>query len=153
MATMMAPIWALAMAIRLAGTKEGKGKGGKGNGGEWERDSGDEEDKGGKAFAIAMVTRIAGKWTAMATKRAMVTVRRVAGERCWQQQRGQWQWHWEWQALKRAMVTLTRVMVLAKRVAGKPFDVALVNYRIFFAMIILCAPKWINLIYRCGGCT
>ncbi len=31
---MMAPIWALAMAIRLAGTKEGKGKGGKGNGGE-----------------------------------------------------------------------------------------------------------------------
>ncbi len=50
------------------------------------RVAGDEEDKGGKAMAmaIAMATRIAGKWTAMATKGAMAMVTRVAGK--------QWQW-------------------------------------------------------------
>jgi hypothetical protein len=45
---------------------------------------GDKEGKGGKA--MAMGTRMAGKWTATATKTVMVMVMvtRVAGER--------WQW-------------------------------------------------------------
>ncbi len=43
------------------------------------RVGGDEEGEGDKAMAMA--TRIAGEWTATATKRAMVTATRVAGER------------------------------------------------------------------------
>ncbi len=39
---------------------------------------GDKEGKGGKGMAMA--TRIAGKWTATATNRVMVMVRRVAGK-------------------------------------------------------------------------
>jgi hypothetical protein len=49
---------------------------------------GDKEGKGGKVMAMA--TRIAGKQTAMVTKRVMVMAMRVAGKQ-WQQQR-QWQW-------------------------------------------------------------
>ncbi len=48
---------AMAMAMRVTGDKEGKG-----------------------SKAMAMATRIAGKWTATATKRAMVTATRLAGE-------------------------------------------------------------------------
>jgi hypothetical protein len=48
---------AMAKAMRVASDKEGKG------------------DK-----AMAMVIRIAGEWTATATKRAMVMARRVAGK-------------------------------------------------------------------------
>jgi hypothetical protein len=41
--------------------------------------AGDKDGNGGKAMMMA--TRMAGKWTAMATKRAMATVTRVAGKR------------------------------------------------------------------------
>jgi hypothetical protein len=44
---------------------------------------GDTESKGSKAMAMA--TRIAGKWTGTATKRAMMMAMRVAGK---QQQYG-----------------------------------------------------------------
>ncbi len=47
----------MAMAMRVAGNKEGEG---------------------GKAMAMA--TRMAGKWTATVTKRAMAMAMRVAGE-------------------------------------------------------------------------
>ncbi len=43
------------------------------------RVAGDEEGKGNKAMVMA--TRIAGKWTATATKRVMVMATRVAGKR------------------------------------------------------------------------
>jgi hypothetical protein len=43
------------------------------------RVAGNEEGEGDKAMAMA--TRIAGEWTATATKKAMVTVMRVAGKR------------------------------------------------------------------------
>jgi hypothetical protein len=42
------------------------------------RVAGKEEGKVGKAMAIA--TRNAGKWTVTATKRAMLTATRMAGE-------------------------------------------------------------------------
>ncbi len=74
MATMM--IWVLAVAMRLAGDKEGTSKGGKG----------DEEGEDGKA--MAMVTRMAGKWTATARKRGIVTAMRVAGKQRQRRQRG-----------------------------------------------------------------
>ncbi len=45
------------------------------------RVAGDEEGKDGKVMAIA--TRMAGKWTVTARKRAMVMVARVVGkQRC-----------------------------------------------------------------------
>jgi hypothetical protein len=46
------------------------------------RVAGDEEGDDGKVMAMA--TRMAGKWTVMARKRAMTMVTRVAGEQ-WQQ--------------------------------------------------------------------
>jgi hypothetical protein len=61
----------MAMAMRVAGDKEGKG--GKGNG--------DSDKSGGQA-------------TAMAKKRAMVTAMRVAGKQGQWRQRGQWQLQW-----------------------------------------------------------
>jgi hypothetical protein len=42
------------------------------------RVAGKEEGEGRKAMAIA--TKVAGKWTAMATKKAMATKTREAGE-------------------------------------------------------------------------
>ncbi len=42
------------------------------------RVAGDEEGEGSKAMVMA--TRMAGKWTATATKRAMTMARRVAGK-------------------------------------------------------------------------
>jgi hypothetical protein len=42
------------------------------------RMAGEEDGEGGKAMALA--TRVAGKWTAMAMKRTMVTKTREAGE-------------------------------------------------------------------------
>ncbi len=53
---------------------------------------GDEEGEDGKAMAMA--TRMAGKWTVMMRKRAMAMVARVVGKQQQQrrQQRGQWQW-------------------------------------------------------------
>jgi hypothetical protein len=59
----------MAMAIRVAGNEEGKGKGGK---------------------VMAMVIRVTGKWTVTAIKRAMATVMRVAGKQ--RQRQGRWQW-------------------------------------------------------------
>jgi hypothetical protein len=58
---------AMATAMRVAGNKEGEG-----------------------VKVMAMATRIAGEWTATATKRAMVTATRVVGEQRQQrwQQRG-----------------------------------------------------------------
>jgi hypothetical protein len=38
----------------------------------------------------------------------------------------------------------------ATRVAGKQIDVALINYRIFLAIIFSLQPKWINPLYRRG---
>jgi hypothetical protein len=78
MAIAMAAMWAVAMVMRLLGDKEGKGKGGKGNGDDNVRAVGDEQCEGSKAMAIA--TWMAGKWTAMVTKRAMAMATRVAGE-------------------------------------------------------------------------
>ncbi len=48
------------------------------------RVAGDNEGKGNKA--MVMGTRIAGEWTATATKRAMVMMTRVAGEQRRRQQ-------------------------------------------------------------------
>ncbi len=42
------------------------------------RVAGDEEGEDGKVMVMA--TRMAGKWTVMARKRAMAMARRVAGE-------------------------------------------------------------------------
>jgi hypothetical protein len=50
---------------------------------------GDEEGEGGKVMVMA--TRMAGKWTVMATKRAMALATRVASKQWQWQQRGQWQ--------------------------------------------------------------
>ncbi len=82
------------------------------------RVAGDNEGKGGKAMAMA--TKIAGKWTATATKRAMVMAMMVACK--WQGlcQRGRWQWQRGWQAMKRAKVMLERAMVMVTRAAGEP---------------------------------
>ena len=44
------------------------------------RVAGDKEGKGSKVMAMAMATRMVGKWTATATKRVMVTATRVAGK-------------------------------------------------------------------------
>jgi hypothetical protein len=94
--TRMVTMWAMAMAVRLAGDKEDKGKGGKGNGDGNVRVVGNKEDKGSKAMALA--TRMVGKWTVTATKR----------EICNGNNSG-----------RQATVTTTkRVMVMAMRVAG-----------------------------------
>jgi hypothetical protein len=49
----------MATAMKLAGNKEGKGKGNKGYGGGDVRVAGDKEGKGSKAMAMA--TRMAGE--------------------------------------------------------------------------------------------
>jgi hypothetical protein len=72
----MVTMWAMAMAMRLGGNKEGKGKGDKGSGDDNVRLAGEEEGKGSKAMTLA--TRIAGELTAAARKRAMVMATRVA---------------------------------------------------------------------------
>jgi hypothetical protein len=87
----------MATAMRLAGNEEGKDKGSKGNGNGNVRVVGKEEGKGSKAMAL--VTRMAGKWTVMqqesngdgnkggrgamatATKRAMAMATRVGGHK------------------------------------------------------------------------
>jgi hypothetical protein len=110
---------AMAMAMRVAGNKEGKGN-----------------------KAMAMATRIAVEWNKTATKRAMVTATRVVGKqrRRQQQQRG-WrrQQRW-WRAMKMAMATVARAMVMMMKVAGKQIDGALINNKFFLPMIIPCAP-------------
>jgi hypothetical protein len=65
----MVTMWAMEMAMRLAGGKEGKGKDGKGNVDGNVRVVGNKEDEGSKAMALA--TRMVGEWTVMATKRAI----------------------------------------------------------------------------------
>ncbi len=108
----MATTWVMALVMRLAGDKEGKGNGDV-------RLAGEEEGEGSKAIAMRMV----GKWTEKMTKRAMALVTRVAGNKednancnksngegtkvgmratatwtmatrvaCKGQQQGQWQW-------------------------------------------------------------
>ncbi len=42
------------------------------------------------------------------------------------------------------MAMVARAMVAATRVVGEQIEVALINYRIFFTMIISCQPKLIN---------
>ncbi len=44
------------------------------------RVAGNKEGKGSKGMAMAMATRMAGEWSAMATKRLMATRTRVAGK-------------------------------------------------------------------------
>jgi hypothetical protein len=51
------------------------------------RGAGNEEGEGGKA--MGMVTRMVGKWTVTAMKRAMAMAMRVAGKQRQWQQRGQ----------------------------------------------------------------
>jgi hypothetical protein len=65
------------MMTRLAGNKEGKGEGGKGSDNSNEG-TGKEEGKGGKAMALA--TRVAGKWMATGTKRVMAMKMTEAGK-------------------------------------------------------------------------
>ncbi len=79
-----------------------KARGGcKGNDNGDVRVAGNEEGKGSKEMAMAMVARMAGEWSVTATKRSMAMVTRMAGG-------GQ------------AMATATkRAMVTAKRMAGK----------------------------------
>jgi hypothetical protein len=77
----IAMMWVMVAAMRLAGSKEGKGEGGKGYCNSNVRVAGKEEGKGSKVMALA--TGIASKWTATATKRAMAMATRVAGEQ-WQ---------------------------------------------------------------------
>ncbi len=79
----------MAMAMRLAGDKEGKDKGRKGN---YKGDEVVGDEKGEDVKAMVMSTRMVGKWTMTARKRAMAMATRVAGERQQWQQRGQWQW-------------------------------------------------------------
>ncbi len=86
----MVTMWAMAMAMRLMGNKEGKGKGGKCKGNSNGRVTSKKEGKGSKAMAL--VTRMAGKWPARVTKRAMTMATRVAGNQQQWQQRGQGQW-------------------------------------------------------------
>ncbi len=62
----------------------------KGNGNGDVRVAGNEEGKGSKVVAMAMATRMAGKWSETATKSSMVTATRVAGKQWRWQQRGQW---------------------------------------------------------------
>jgi hypothetical protein len=52
------------------------------------RVAGNEEGKGGKAMEMA--TRVKGKWTATATKRAMAMAMRMAGKQ------QEWQQRWQW---------------------------------------------------------
>jgi hypothetical protein len=84
------------MAMRVAGNKEGEGN-----------------------KAMAMATRIAGKWTAMVTKMVMATATRVAGKQRQWQQRGQWQRQQGKRATKRVIVMAARAMMTAMRVVGK----------------------------------
>jgi hypothetical protein len=79
------------------------------------RGVGDKEGEGSKAMAMA--TTLVGKWTAMATKRVMTLVRRVAGKKWLWQQRGQWQQQQQWWTVKRAIATVARALVMAMRVA------------------------------------
>ncbi len=53
------------------------------------RVAGNEEGKGIKAMAMA--TRMVGKWTVMARKRAMAMATRVVDEQGQRRQRGRWQ--------------------------------------------------------------
>jgi hypothetical protein len=62
----------------------------KGNGNGNVRVVGNKEGKGRKAMAMAMGTRMAGEWSAKATKRLMATAMRVAGKQPRRRQRGQW---------------------------------------------------------------
>jgi hypothetical protein len=77
-------------------------------------------DKEGKDIkAMAMATRMVGKWTVMATQRAMATVTRVAGKQQQRQQRGRWQQGRRWRATKKAMAMAARAMAMATRVMGE----------------------------------
>jgi hypothetical protein len=86
MAMATASTWAMAMAMRLAGNKEGKGKGCKGNGVGYVRVAGNKEGNGSKVMVMA--TRMAGKWSTTVTKRLMATAARVAGKQRQRRQRG-----------------------------------------------------------------
>ncbi len=68
--TATATTWVMAMVMRLAVTKRARVRA--------MRVAGKEECKGGKAMAMA--TRMASKWTVMATKRAMAMATRMEGK-------------------------------------------------------------------------
>jgi hypothetical protein len=80
------------MTMRVPGNKEGNGEGGKGN---------DSSDKG------------VGQETAMATKRAMVTATRVAGDKECNGNKGVGQGMAT--VTNRVMATVTRVLVATKK--------------------------------------
>ncbi len=73
----------------MPSTKKAR-EGCKGNGDGNVRVAGDKEGKGSTAMAMAMATRMAGEWSAMAMKRLMAMAARVAGKQQRWQQRGQW---------------------------------------------------------------
>jgi hypothetical protein len=73
----MAMAIATVTTMRLGGDEEGKGKGCKGDG---NSNEGGGQQRGQRRQGNGYATRIAGEWTATATKRAMVTATRVAGE-------------------------------------------------------------------------
>ncbi len=74
----MGTMWAMATVMRLASNKEGEGEGSKGNGNGDVRVAGKEDGEG--TNAMVLVTRMAGDWTATATKRAIATATWVAGK-------------------------------------------------------------------------
>jgi hypothetical protein len=81
--------------------------------------AGSKEGDGSKA--MAMTTKIVGKWTATATKIAMATKTMVEGKQQPRQQRGQWLWQQGWWATKRAMAMamVAIAMAMASKGAGK----------------------------------
>jgi hypothetical protein len=84
----MGTMWAMVTVtvMRLASNKEGKGEGGKSNDNGDVRVTGKEDEEGSRVMVL--VTRMAGDWTATATKRAIATATWVAGKRRQLQQRG-----------------------------------------------------------------
>ncbi len=66
----MARTWAMAIVMRLVGNVKGMNV----------RVAGNKEGEGSKAMAMVMMTRMAGEWSATATKRSMAMATRVAGK-------------------------------------------------------------------------
>ncbi len=85
----MATTWVMATAMKLEGDKKAR-EVCKGNDNGNVRVAGDEEGKGSKATAMAMATRMVGKWSATAMKRVIATATRVAGKPRQLRQRERW---------------------------------------------------------------
>ncbi len=80
MVMVMATTWAMAMVMRLAGDKEGKGEGGKGDG-NGDVGSGRRRGQCDGSKSNGNGNKGGGRATATGTKRVMVKVTRVWGER------------------------------------------------------------------------